>query len=147
MKARDFEASLDRFGSDLSRWSDKAARNSAEVLLSSSVEARRLLARAVHLAALIDSVDMPPPPSLESIVEQATARPQLTFRRLSRPATGRRGAPIWPGWLGLGQWQALTLASCLVLGIAVGVGGTSRSDIPDSVYDMVDSSHIEVFHE
>jgi hypothetical protein len=144
METRDFETLLDRFGSDLSRWSDAAQRRSAEVLLASSAEARVVLTRAVRLAALVDSVETPPPPSLESIIERATGRGQMSSHP---PRALARTWGVPPGWLGLGQWHAWALVSCLIFGIVVGVGTAGRADYPDAVYDMVDGSHIEGFHE
>jgi hypothetical protein len=142
MHERDFAAWLDRFGPDLPRWSDAALRRSAERLLAASAEARAMLSRATRLAALIGAVATPPPPPLAAIVERATAQPQVTARRAARSPT--RALPVW---LGLGRWHVVAFASCLVIGIVVGVRSAVPSQTSYAIYDMVDGSVVEDLHE
>lgn len=144
MRERDLVSLLDRFGADLSRWRDASLRQSAEQLLASSAEARAMLARARRLAALTDAAATPPPPPLAALVGRATAHPQHP------PAAARLpGPPASAGllWLGLGRWHAVALASCLAIGILLGLHSAPRPDNSYAVYDVVDASPIGDFHE
>ena len=140
MQESDFETLLDRYGTDLSRWRDASQRTAAAALLASSSEARALLARTVRLADLINAATTPPPPALDILVERATAYPQMAPPRPERPVPDK-------GWLGLGRWHAVAFASCLVLGIVLGVGSAAHPDPLSAVYDMVDGSHVGDLHE
>ncbi|WP_146101764.1 hypothetical protein [Rhodopila globiformis] len=139
MRERDFQALLDRFGPDLSRWRDAALRRSAEALLTSSVEARAMLARASRLAALIDAATTPPLPPVARIVERATARPQVPVRRPTLPTR--------PAWLGLGRWHAVAFASCLVVGVLIGIRSAHHPDNAYALYNVADGSDIGDLHE
>lgn len=140
MQERDFEALLDRYGADLARWPDAALSSDARALLVRSLEARTMLDKACRLADLFDAAAMPPPQPTEALVERATAHPQMAARR-------KRISVADFSWLGLGRWHAVAFASCLVLGILLGVGSVSNSDSFYAVLDMVDSPQGGDFHE
>lgn len=132
MTPRQFEEMLDRYGPDPDCW-PAALRARAERLLARSADARAVRDRILRLASLAELIETPPAPSIASIVARATARPQAGAPAVARPA-GRR----W--WLGLSRWHAAAFACCLLIGIAAGLASAPRSELPDSVYNLIDGS-------
>lgn len=143
MNPREFQDLLDRHGAALDRWPDPAARTRAAALLAASAEARTRLERAGRLDDLCEAWRSPPPPPASVLVARAMAASRL-------PAPRRPGAAAWldaVGRLGLGRWQALAFAACLVVGIVCGAGNAANRDAWFALCDPIDGAYAGDLHE
>jgi hypothetical protein len=120
MRIEEFEDLVDRLGEDISQWPDQF-RKAGEALLSTSAEARAIVAEARRLRAAFSRTDsMQPPPDLaDRIVLQA--------RAVDRAAP--RSAPSAVGWgfaplnarLQLLLRPSILLPLCFAVGLMLGL--------------------------
>jgi hypothetical protein len=137
MKISEFEIHLASYGTDLARW-PSGLRDAAEALVAASEEARALLRSEERIEALfVDTV--PPAPDAASITLRATARPQ----RRPVPLLAQLLSPRQPilGWA-----RVVMLASCLCVGIMIGILSPIRNH-DSNMLDLIDGSAFEVNDE
>jgi anti-sigma factor RsiW len=113
-------SAFDRYGSDLARWPAADARRAAAAL-DASEAARRVLAEAHALDALLDADSAP-----LGVGSRARARILASIR-------AQDSAARLLGWLARGPFllrpAALALIPLLIgLGVGVGASGTGRAD-------------------
>lgn len=117
-----FEQSLDRFGPDLERWPDPQA-NAARTLLQCSASARKLLAEARALDAVLDD--------LLPFVEAPLGLRSRVLANLPTRET-------WFEWLTITVWRPAALALVpLVLGFGIGLNVALGATVADSAEDDV----------
>lgn len=107
MTRDEFDAGLDRYGGDLSRW-PAALREEAAVLTAADADAAAALQAAQRLDALMVQVTAPTP------VDAA-----LIGRIVSRSRTGRGETVLRPTGR-LAGWVSAGLAATLMIGFAAG---------------------------
>ena len=137
MKIAEFETYLVKYGSDRTRWPTEI-REAAEALIADSEEARVLLRAEERLSALF-AATIPPAPDAGPIVQRTTARPlpkpAPLLAKLLRP-----GEPVFGGA------RILVLASCLGVGLLVGIFSAPPNH-ESNVLNLIDGSAFEVNDE
>jgi hypothetical protein len=137
MKIAEFEIHLTSHGADLARWPE-GLRDAAEALVAASEDARALLRSEERLETLfVDTI--PPAPDAATITLRATARPQ----RRPVPLLAQLLSPRQPilGWA-----RVIMLASCLFVGIVVGILSPIRQH-DSNMLNLIDGSAFEVNDE
>lgn len=130
------ELTLERFGSDRTRWPAPVRRNFAG-LLSTNAEAQKRLREAEALDRLLD---LAPPPEIDTraladrIFAAAAAETPVAKPALARPAIRPQGISVFqrrPARAAVeAQWPAAAfLAASLVLGAFSGVSGTFNTAV------------------
>lgn len=127
MTQPEFEAGLDRWGADLSRWPPRQARL-AEVYLAATADARRSLAAARRTEAYLASLQP----------HQAPAR--LAGRITAATARDHPGAMArLEAWLSGALWRPAALASVLLLsGYLTGISthDNLETELADTVVNL-----------
>ena len=117
MTLKRFRRILDAYGADPARWPEEEI-DAIRALLSSSEDARRMVAEAGRVDRLLDQWDMPLPSGLDpaDMAARASAQPQMP----DDPADDPVGWRITLGWPNVAGLAAAAAAGFLVgfLGVA-----------------------------
>lgn len=125
MTRRDFEAALDRWGADLTRWPDPEARR-AKAYLDREPDARAMLHAAEQLDTFLNTLRRHEPPA-------------GLAARIAAHAPARGQAERLLAWFTGPLWRPVAVAATLIVGGFLAgtlTAGTVDSELADAVVNL-----------